>query len=178
MTPPTFTHGIFTFTLRPATETDLAYILDTWLEGMAPEYRDVRKSDYERDGRLHILGILQRPGVGVVVASPVDEPTVIWAYIVAEAGLIHWCYVRKTHRRLGIARRLVNAILPEATPPLVISHLTAVVRKIKSKHRDLFRYLPWRGETNDQDATGPEADPSGVVPGHDPGGAGSAGDPR
>ena len=142
MNEPTFTHGIFTFTLRPAVETDVAYILDTWLEGMASEYRDVRKSDYETQARLHILRILER-GPGVAIASPVDEPSVIWAYIVVEGQAIHWCYVRRSHRRLGIARRLVTTVLPNTPAPLAISHITGVVRKIKQSHRDLFRFLPW-----------------------------------
>lgn len=175
----THTHGIFTFTLRPAVEDDLAYILDTWLEGMAGEYRDVRKGDYEREGRRHILGILQRPSVMVVVASPQDQPSVIWAYLVGEAGLLHWCYVRRTHRRLGIARRLVSVVTPPElvtdaerdarkdegrrppTPTHVVTHMTGVLRKIKSTHKDAFRYLPWlanpQGEPDvAEDATRPE----------------------
>lgn len=159
----TFTHGIFTFKLRPAEETDLAYILDTWLEGMAGEYRDVRKSDYEHEARRSILDILQRLTTVVVIASPVDAPSVIWAYLVAEPDALHWLYVRRTHRRLGIARRLFKSVTGDAPGPHVVTHMTASARKIKSRYRNLFRYLPWRahqqpGEPDDSDtASGPTA---------------------
>lgn len=124
--------------IRPARESDMAYVYDTWLKALRPEYPDMRTGDYFAWMRARIDQHVIDGVVGGWVAHPEGEPDVIWGWAAWNLEAVHFVYVRPEHRRQGIGRALVGDLVPH----MPISHLTDDARAIKRKHPNLLRYIP------------------------------------
>lgn len=67
---------------------------------------------YDRHHQI-ISRILDRPSTKVFVASPKEDPETFIGYLVVEEGygpaIVHFCYVKRPFRRLGVAKALCGA---------------------------------------------------------------------
>lgn len=94
--------------LRPMTQNDRAFVIDSWLESYwrARAYKyGIARPQYKSGQAERIEAALFRSSVEVL-----EEPDshLIIGYIVRESLILHWVYVRSSFRRLGIASGLVR----------------------------------------------------------------------
>lgn len=90
-------------------EDELKFILDSW----SSSYRKsvyagtVPNNLWQEVIRASITQLVGRSNCNTIVARVGDR---VMGYAVAEPGILHWLYVKKDFRRLGIGRCLLNAI--------------------------------------------------------------------
>ena len=100
--------------IRPARESDDGFILDTWRESLRAE-SDIAKASTEAYRLVmlrHIRRLSREPGaVRLVCYDPQDDDTLV-GYAVATGHELHYVYVRREFRRMGIARSLVEQVHP------------------------------------------------------------------
>ncbi len=108
--------------VRPAEPADLAFISETWAEGFrrgsAWAHRLTNRVYFSHHAPV-IAALLSRSAV--LVAADPQDPAVIYGYVVfevesPEGPALHWCYVKKAWRRLGVATRLVEAAVAAGLP--------------------------------------------------------------
>lgn len=95
--------------LRPASPTDLGYVVHTWREvvRVALSARHGERAErFNHPGRTVIERVLSRSAI--LVAGPPDDPRTVYGFIVQEPGCVHIAYVKKALRRLGIGATLVE----------------------------------------------------------------------
>jgi GNAT superfamily N-acetyltransferase len=122
-------------TLRNLRPDDYNFVLSSWLKS----YRNSRfgkgftNEVYYRSQTDAILGLLSTARV-VVACDPTDERHV-FGYAVGQESpdgaqfWLHYCYVKKFYRRLGIARQLVRNL--SGRPRQVrVTHWMPVCRKL------------------------------------------------
>lgn len=113
---------------RLAAEPDLGFVFDSWIVG----YRDAHAAgmiayeDWDVVMRAAITRVLARPGVSVHVAchpGETDRQSDLYGWIAAERGgpwhetmyapsyfsLVHYVYVKKPYRRMGLGKGLLDA---------------------------------------------------------------------
>lgn len=122
--------------LRPLRPSDYNFILSSWLRS----YRNSRfgkgftNDVYYRSQTDVILGLLST-ATTLVACLPDDEERIV-GYIVSqmepmgEHFWVHYCYVRHTYRRFGIARQLAKAATGHESDNLRVTHWMPVCRKL------------------------------------------------
>lgn len=115
--------------LRSHVESDLPFIFSTWLKGLYhgnPLYRKIEQGIFYPKYHKVLEAVLKSSTV--VVACLEDEPDVVLGYAVYRDLTMHWIFVKKAWRKMGIAKQLV---VPNIT---AVSHLTKIGESlIKSK---------------------------------------------
>lgn len=119
---------------RPAEESDLNFIFSTWCKGLLGGndfYRMIDpKAFYENYGEF-LKRKLAKPGVLVLIACLKETPDVIIGYSVTEKikglNVVHWVYVKKDWRRIGIAKEILPSQIHIATS------MTKLAKQIKPK---------------------------------------------
>jgi hypothetical protein len=124
--------------IREANLDDLPFIYSTWLRSYRYASQFAKKLSnaifYEMHHKV-IDGFISRGG-RVSVAHPVGEPGVILGYICVEANqpLIQYVYVKKSFRKLGIAKSLYNA--QKIPSEAIFTHWTSdtdwIIKKINT----------------------------------------------
>lgn len=118
-------------TIRPAVPDDVAFIADTWLEGYrhgSPWANRLTNQVFYSHHHPVVHALLARASVLAAVDS--EDPQVIRGYVVwepetPEGPALHWIYVSKAWRRLGIAARLLAATgLPPDLAGVNVTHPT------------------------------------------------------
>lgn len=98
------------FTLRAGVETDHAFIFSTLLRCFKHSSGFAKRIP-ERTFFTHhhqaIEKLLARATTRVLVVCDPTEANVIWGYAIGEPGIIHFVYVKKVFRRMGIAGALL-----------------------------------------------------------------------
>ena len=106
---------MFDVTLREFEESDRNFILNSWL-------KSYRNSDASKkipnDVYYHFHAKLIEKYIAestVVMAVNPDNPIQIFGYAVVnrEDNTIHYVYTKHTYRKLGIAKRLIEVLLPD-----------------------------------------------------------------
>src|SRR5271165_681887 len=108
------------FTIRLGNKEDLPFIFSTWLKSFRYSSSFAKEIDNETYYKFHqqvIERILSR-SPSIYIACDQLHPDTVFGYIVYEGPVLHFAYVKKSFRKLGIAR----ALLPYT--PDFISHLT------------------------------------------------------
>lgn len=111
-------------TLRMGTKDDLNFILATWLRGLY--YGDswfslIDKKVFMENYHKFLDKILSSPNTLVCVACLKEDPDTILGYsVLGDKYNLHWVFVKKAWRNIGIAKSLV--------PPTTkyVTHLTKV----------------------------------------------------
>lgn len=118
--------------IRLARESDLPFIYSSWSKGHVFGSGEISEEEAEREIRKRrrlIEYVIKSPKTATLVACLSTAPDVIVGYSVAEQkdeqAILHWVFVKKDWRKLGIARALVY---PETTH---VTHLTKLGRIIK-----------------------------------------------
>lgn len=99
--------------IRPYTPADYNFILATWLRGLY--YGDswfslIPKDVFMKHYHNVIESLLSLPTTKVKIACLRDDPEVILGYVVVNQDdtVLHFCFIKKAWRAIGIARSLVS----------------------------------------------------------------------
>jgi len=132
--------------IRDKVPSDEDFIFDSWLNNyQATSYfaKRMKKQTFMKFHPLIANAIMLRPTTVCKIAG--DEDFTIYGYIIAEpfpdAPVVHYLYVRPEYQRLGIARKLFEAL--GITGSFEVSHWTPVLNEISTKHR-IFDFNPYR----------------------------------
>lgn len=110
---------------------DRNFILATWLKGLYHGnswFKQIDPTIFMNKYQKVVFQILNDPHTEVRLAVLKDEPSVILGYSVLGPRTIHWVFVKKSWRKVGIAR----ALCPEEVD--TCTHLTDVGRSLKPKN--------------------------------------------
>lgn len=127
------------YILREGREADHNFIISSWLDGVyfgnpkdtwiTSTPKDIFNEYYSK----FIQNILLLPSTSIVCAVLTDDPDVILGYRVSTLpDTLHWIFVKRAFRNIGIARDLY----PKDTK--YITHLTNTGRSLKSKLNLIF----------------------------------------
>lgn len=122
-------------TTREGCLEDIPFILSTWLNGLKfgnSWFNLIDKKIYFSVYHKVIEKILSKQGVIIKVACLKDAPDVILGYSVSEYNRLHWVYVKKAWRNVGVAKTLVSGDITS------VSHLTNVGKAIFLKKSWIF----------------------------------------
>lgn len=117
---------------------DKNFILATWLKGLYHGnswFKQIDPVIFTQKYQVTLFSILNQPNTEVMVAVLKDEPSVILGYSVFSDNTLHWVFVKKSWRRVGIAKALVPALSDTCT------HLTALGRSLKPKNMKFDPFL-------------------------------------
>lgn len=93
---------------RNITETDFPFIFATWLKGLYhgnSYYRKINQDLFYKKYHKILEYVLN--GSTVYIACMEDEPDVILGYSVFSGTTLHWVFVKKAWRKLGIGKNLL-----------------------------------------------------------------------
>lgn len=98
--------------IRDAVPDDLNFVYASWLRGLYygdSVFSQMKKSDFMQHYQGFIEVILRSPGVRVKIACLKDDPGVILGYAVltGDANGVHFVFIKKSWRGIGLARDLV-----------------------------------------------------------------------
>lgn len=113
--------------LRDPSQEDLEFIYATWLRSLYynNEWFNLIDKDIFFDKYKLVLHALLSRGVEVRIAGfDLDEYTIL-GYSVYEGDTLHWVYVKKAWREMGVAKLLVKPTTNK------ITHLTKLGKKLK-----------------------------------------------
>lgn len=121
------------FVVRPADPDDVQFVVGTWIEGYrhgSPWAHRLTDAVFFQHHQPVIASILER--AFVIVACDAADPRVIYGDVVyepitPEGPALHWVYVKKAFRRLGVARALLASTgLPFDLAGVNVTHPTYV----------------------------------------------------
>ena len=127
---------------RLVTGSDLPFIYGAWLDSwrLAHAAGTIPMDLYSSVYTETIRRLLLRPDCDVVVAHRPDEApgaADLYGFLCAErtvrGPVVHYVYVREAQRRQGIARGMFEAAAIDLAAPLVYTHRTAVVLRLRGK---------------------------------------------
>ena len=97
------------FRIRLADSSDLNFIYDTFLNSLHYDTelgKSCRNDIFYPEYQKIIDRILLRSTIKV--ACHQEEPSVIFGYLIFEPDILHYCFIKQSFRRLGIATALFN----------------------------------------------------------------------
>jgi hypothetical protein len=122
-------------------ETDKAFVMATTLNGVY--YGCHEKFDkrlFMNTYKLVLQRILESLNVVIMVACSNEEPNLIFGYSIMSSDYqtIHWVFVKKIYRQVGIGRALVPAFATSYT------HVTEIASKLVLKFESKPVYNPFQ----------------------------------
>jgi ribosomal protein S18 acetylase RimI-like enzyme len=104
------------FILDAPTSDELKFVLDSWSSSFrASKYAGcVPNNIWEETHRRSMTQLMTRSNCRTVVAlTPTSDGSRgrIAGYSVSEPGVLHWLYVKKDYRRLGVGRLLLDTLV-------------------------------------------------------------------
>lgn len=129
--------------IRPGCMADKSFIFATWLRGLRygnDWFGMIDSECYFKAYQQVITTVLSSPNTTVKVACLKEDPDVILGYSVYASELLHFVFVKKSWRNIGIARSL----FPEKV--MVVTHLTSVGKSMLKKHPHI-KFNPFSGST-------------------------------
>jgi hypothetical protein len=129
------------FTIRVHSKEDLPFIYSTWLKCFRHSStfaKEISNDIYYKYHQMVIDRILNR-GATIYVACDKLSPETVFGYILGEGDVLHFLYVKKSFRKLGIG----TALLDTYGIPEFISHLTKDSKKLSERYKPKMRYSPY-----------------------------------
>lgn len=118
--------------VRDGIPSDWPYVIKTWLRtykqssSMTTRIRDFIFFPAHQKLVENIL----RSGVTLRVAVDAHEPGVIYGFVVHEKNSLHFCYVKSSWRRMGIARKMLTGVEFDR-----FTHLTHDAENLRDKFK-------------------------------------------
>jgi predicted RNA polymerase sigma factor len=114
--------------LRPLRPSDDAFVYGSWLGSLADELGIDRNDDkafrdFKRMMRPSLAKILESKAVATTVARSRLDDDVLMGWVCSEPGVLHFVYVTKPWRRMGLATSLLSAAKLE--PGAKATHYTS-----------------------------------------------------
>lgn len=122
--------------IRDAQGTDLPFIYSTWLKNLyygSHWFREIDKDRYFDKYKRVVTSLITHSTVKIACLS--SEPEVIIGYVVYRGDTLHWVYVKKAWRQMGIAKELVPV-----NDIRWVSHLTKIGKQLRRKE---WRFDPF-----------------------------------
>lgn len=116
--------------VRDGVKADLSFILATWLRGLRfgnSWFLMIESDTYFNTYHRVVETILYRATTQIKVACLKDDPEVILGYAIYDSNALHWVFVKKAWRKIGVAGRLVPS------DAKTVTHLTEVGKSIIKK---------------------------------------------
>lgn len=113
--------------VRDGAPSDFPFIMSTWLKGLRfgnSWFSFIPSGIYYKFYSKVIETLLYQERTKVKIACLKDDPDVILGYSVFSDTSIHWAFVKKAWRKIGIA----NSIVPNGVA--TVTHLTDVGKAI------------------------------------------------
>jgi len=96
--------------IRKHTKEDLPFIYRSWLMGQyygLDLFSLSKKDSFMNAYRKIIDHILQRPNTEIQIAALAEDQEIILGYSILEKDALHWVFVKKEFRKMGIAKKLI-----------------------------------------------------------------------
>lgn len=95
---------------------EFKFILDSWSSSFrkSPFAGVVPNNHWAAVSRATMTQLMTRPSVTTTVAlagSSAETRGRVMGYVVSEPGILHWLYVKKDYRKLGIGRQLLDSAM-------------------------------------------------------------------
>lgn len=119
--------------LRDGRPTDLPFIYASWLKGLRygnDWFGAIDQGIYFKAYHKVLESVLLRSTVKV--ACLIDEPDAILGYSVTSGTKVHWVFVKKHWRGIGLARDLLPV------QPTIVTHVTKVGLSILKKSNSVI----------------------------------------
>ena len=128
--------------LRPATQEDVPFIFNSWLRSYKYSRwtKNITSQIYYSEHHKLIEKLLKN--FSTIIACNDNDPSQIYGFI--SAGYVegifcmHYIYVKRTFRNLGIARTLLNSFEHDATTAGVFTHDTRASEKLAAKYNMVY----------------------------------------
>ena len=115
---------------RAEVEADRPLIYATWLKGLRhanDHFELIQNTAYFKHQHALISSILDNFDTTVKIACLKEDPSVILGYCVFNGPVLHWVFVKKAWRKIGLARDLVPKDIK------IVTHVTKVGRDLLQK---------------------------------------------
>lgn len=125
--PPVYTRGY--------EANDKAFILATFLRGLYygdNYYSQMPKNRFMECYHPFLEHLLDSPGIDIKVACLEDDKDIIVGYSMYTNTVLHWVFVKKQWRKIGVAKVLVPEKLTACT------HLTELGKQILKKKPGVY----------------------------------------
>lgn len=96
--------------MRPATEADLGFLRDPWVQEMrhSPWSRGVPDDVYFPEMKAFVGRVLRR-SYTLIACNP-EDPTHVFGFVTFERpNVVHWIYVKRAYQRVGLGQALLDA---------------------------------------------------------------------
>lgn len=131
--------------LRPATETDVPFIFNSWLKNYRHSIntRGCENPVYFAQHHKVLEGLCKRAEIWI--ACNPEDISQIYGYVAAEKienlVVLHMTYVKETYRKLGIGKTLLKQVGVDYTQPMLYTHKTVMCDEL---HKNLVMvYNPY-----------------------------------
>ena len=129
--------------IRRADADDAAFVFSYWLRDHFEHSafaRGVSKDTYMRLHHLVLERVIARSCIWV--ACDAEDPSVLYGFICAEGDILHYLFVKRRFRGLGIGGRLLAEAGFSATGPKLFTHLTDSMIRLRQRW-PLAEYSPY-----------------------------------
>lgn len=113
--------------IRLAAGPDLNFIYSTWLNSYRTDSyfgQSTRKSVFYDKYNEIVDAILAKPSTTALVAALPNELNVILGYLIFEPNILHYCFVKESWQRAGIAKSLAAAAFLNPRGAVSFTHRT------------------------------------------------------
>lgn len=135
------TYSVIPYLASEMPETYRNMILAKWLRTLRfgnDFFRLIDSNSYFSNYQKYIKALLSRPQCIVRLAVLTDDPDVCLGFSVSEPGVLHYVWVHKDNRKIGVARSLLQF------PFLFVTHLTSVGMSIWNKKFPTVQFNPFK----------------------------------
>lgn len=126
--------------IRQGVDSDISFIFATWLRNLfhsSPMFKYMEKNVFMKHYHNVLTAMFTRDYVNVVVACMKDDPDTILGYAILSKDnkALHWIYIKKNWRKIGLAKDLVPETVTHVT------HITDTGASIIEKYK--LEYNPF-----------------------------------
>lgn len=93
---------------------DISFVDSAWVNGAAhlAERAGMHRHGY-RDIRDRVRKVMEHPSTRILMAANPESPSHLFGFVAyAAPNVLHWVYVARMWRGLGVARAMVSRVVP------------------------------------------------------------------